>query len=87
MGVYCADCNSWICWTTFDKMRKIQGKVDESTLNDHMAIRKFKVRNGTKMILCSKCGCLLYNSKEPPPQSQFNLLAAKFCPNCGRELL
>ena len=87
IGLYCNDCNTWICWTTYAKMRDIYKTKDESELNDKVALKKIFKRSGITTMRCSKCDCLLYNSCKPKAQGQFNLVNAKFCPKCGRELL
>lgn len=87
MGVYCSDCNSWICWTTYKKMTEIYKNIDEESLNDKVAIRKIFKRSGVTRMTCSKCQCLLYNSNYPKVVGQFDLVDAKFCPKCGRELI
>lgn len=87
MGVYCSNCNSWICWTTYSKMTELYKKIEEQDLNDNVAIRKIFKRSGVTRMNCSKCGCLLYNSCYSSPEGQFDLVNAKFCPNCGRELI
>lgn len=87
MGIYCSKCNSWIAWTTYAKMCEIYKTIEEQPLNDDVAIRKIFKRSGITTMKCSKCDCLLYNSCKTRPQGQFDLVNAKFCPNCGRKLI
>lgn len=87
MGVYCADCNEWICWTTYRNMCEIYKNIDEESLNDSVSIRRIFKRSGVTTMKCSKCNCLLYNSGTPRVRGQFDLVNAKFCPNCGRKLI
>lgn len=87
MGVYCADCNEWICWTTYKNMVEIYKNIDESKLNDSVAMRRIYKRSGLTTMRCSKCNCLLYNSSNTGIKGQFNLVNAKYCPNCGRKLI
>lgn len=87
MGVYCADCNTWIAWTTYRNALKLYGEIEEQNLNDDISIRRITKRKGNTKMTCSKCGCLLYNSDFPKVLGQFNLVNAKFCPDCGRELI
>lgn len=88
MGVYCLKCNKWICWTTYDKMIEIYKSVSDDELNDELAKRKIYKRSGITNMKCSKCMCMLYDSRFPKPQGQvFNLVEAKYCPRCGRKLI
>lgn len=87
MGVYCAECNEWIAWTSYRKMREIYSAIDENSLNDKVAIRKIFKKRGITTMRCSKCDCLLYDSSTPKIQGQFDLVNAKFCPRCGRGLI
>lgn len=87
IGLYCTNCNSWICWVTYPEMCEIYKNKDEFNLNDNVALKKITKYSTTTTMRCSKCDCLLYNSSQPKMQGQFDLANAKFCPNCGRELL
>ena len=87
MGVYCAKCNSWIAWTTYSNMKEIYKTIELEDLNDNVSLRDIFKRSGITTMKCSKCGCLLYNSCKPKVQGQFNLVNAKYCPKCGRELI
>ena len=87
MGVYCAECNSWIAWTTYTKMKEIYKQIGSDDLNDHVSMRHIQKYGGATTMKCSKCDCLLYNSCEPRVRCQFDLVNAKYCPNCGRELI
>lgn len=86
IGLYCAKCQSWICWVTYSKMCDIYKRGDESH-DDRVSKKKILKRSGITTMRCSKCDCLLYNSCKPKVQGQFDLVNAKFCPKCGRELL
>ena len=85
--LYCADCDAWICWTTYAKMCELYKKKDDSDLNDKVALKKILKKNRIITMRCSKCDCLLYNSTKPKVQYRFNLVNAKFCPQCGREFI
>lgn len=87
MGVYCADCNRWIAWTTYHGMTEIYKEIESQDLNDKVAMRKMYKRSGTLRMTCSKCGCLLYNSNYPKVEGQFDLVNALYCPRCGRQLI
>ena len=86
-GVYCSDCNAWICWATYKKMINIYKQIKEEELNDEVSIRRIFKRNGVTRMNCSKCDCLLYNSCSPKITGQFDLVNANYCPNCGRKLI
>ena len=86
-GVYCAECNTWICWTIYKKMKEIYKQIDNDSLNDDVSIRKTKTRNGITKMNCEKCGCLLYDSTSPKVEGQFDLVNAIYCPKCGRKLI
>ena len=87
MGVYCADCNEWICWTTYAKMKEILADLKKEDLNDSVSLRHIKRYGRNTTMRCSKCDCLLYDSSDVVPRIQFNLVHAKYCPFCGRKLL
>ena len=87
MAVYCSDCNSWICWTTYKKMIEIYKKLEEQDLPDNVAIRRIYKRSGITRMNCSKYNCLLYSSCYNSPEGQYDLVNAKYCPECGRELI
>lgn len=87
MAIYCSACDTWICWSSYPETRDIYKNKDELISDDKFALKKFFKRNGITTMRCSKCNCLLYDSCKPKVQSQFNLVNAKFCPKCGRELL
>ena len=87
MGVYCADCNTWITWCTYKIAQSIYEEMKSQPLNDKVALRKIAKRTGITTMRCSKCDCLLYNSSFPKVLGQFDLVNARFCPTCGRELL
>ena len=87
MSVHCADCNTWITWTTYRNAVKIYDNLQEENLNDAVSVRKILKRKSNTKMTCSKCGCLLYNSDFPKVLGQYNLVNAKFCPECGRELI
>ena len=85
--VYCAKCQSFIGFTSYKKMKAIYKHLDEKDLSDSLSLRKIKKFSGVTKMTCSKCNCLLYNSLFPVVQGQFDLVNAKYCPNCGRELI
>ena len=87
MSIYCLDCNSWICFTKYKEMLEIYKQIEESELNDDIAIRRIFKRSGITRMNCSRCDCLLYSSSQPKILGQFDLVDAKFCPNCGRKLI
>lgn len=88
MGAWCRECNSWISWITYDEMMKLYKELEnEQDLGDKITLRKVHKKKNTTVIECSRCGCLLYNSCKPRVQGQFDLVMAKFCPQCGRELI
>ncbi len=89
MGVYCAECNAWICRTTYERMLELYKEIqkDPNNLNDNISLRRIKRRNGVITMRCSKCDTLLFNSMYKGVNGQFDLVNAKYCPNCGRELI
>ncbi len=87
IGVYCSKCDGLICWTTYSKMCELYKSKEKVELSDSVALKKIFKRNKITTMRCSKCDCLLYNSCYPNVQGQFNLVEAKFCPLCGRELI
>jgi len=87
MGVYCLDCGAWIAWAKYSEMIEIYKNISDDELNDRLAKRKIYKRSGITNMKCSKCHCLLYDSRYPKTIGQFNLVDAKYCPRCGRELI
>lgn len=86
-GVYCIKCNTRITSTTHTNMLNIRRKINTAVLNDNIAIKRiFKYGEAIKMF-CPKCNCLLFTSTAPKVEGQFDLVAAKFCPKCGIELI
>lgn len=86
-GVYCSECDSWIEWTTLRGALEFHKDIDPEALDEHMALRKYTKRNNRVTLKCSKCGCLLNDSLQLKVRGQFDLINARFCPNCGRELI
>lgn len=87
IGVYCVDCGEWICQTTYSKMLDMYRSLTNEDLGTNIALREIRKRSGVTMMRCKDCRCLLYSSLFPNPQGQFNLLNAKYCPQCGKELI
>lgn len=87
MGIYCAECNTWIRWTTYKKMTDLYKQIKQEDLNDSVAIRRIFKRSGVTRMNCGRCDCLLYCSLEPKVKGQFDLVYAKYCPSCGRKLI
>lgn len=87
IGIYCSNCDTWICWTTYQKMRELYKEKSLENLNDKVTLKKITKYGGITTMRCSNCECLLYNSCMPKVQGQFDLVNAKFCPKCGRVLL
>ena len=87
MGVYCAECNTWITWTTYSHMQEIYHNLEAEDLPDNISLRHIRKRSGVTTMKCSKCGCLLYDSSQPKIMGQFDLVNANYCPNCGKELI
>jgi predicted RNA-binding Zn-ribbon protein involved in translation (DUF1610 family) len=87
MGVYCAKCNSWVCWTTYKKALAIYQAIKVEDLNDNITMRKFSRPGGVVTMSCAKCGALLHNAAFPKVLGQFDLVNAKYCPVCGREII
>lgn len=84
-GVYCRNCGAWLAWIKVKDISKIRA---DAKYTDDQAERKITKYKGTMLIKCGNCRTLLYNSsKQIPEGSQFNLIDAKYCPYCGRELV
>lgn len=85
IGVYCTDCNTWICWTTYSKMCELYEHKENELIDDSTAYKRIsKSKNRVITMQCSKCDCPLYDSSKPRIQYRFDLVNANFCPKCGR---
>ena len=50
----------------------------------HGQVKKEKhIDSGDVELRCPICKSLLYDSYFPKPQGQYNLINAKYCPECG----
>ena len=89
MSIHCADCDEWICFTTYKKMLELYRKIqdDPDFLGDSLSLRLIRKWKGKTTMSCSKCDTLLYSSAFPRIKGQFDLVHARFCPNCGRKLI
>lgn len=85
IGLYCADCNAWICWIPYLKLCNLYHEI--KPIAEDKAIKKITKRSGITTMRCSNCECLLYNSCKRNIQNQFDLVNAKFCPKCGRQFI
>lgn len=86
-GLYCSNCSAWIKWLTKEEIKEVSEYIKERHGDKDAAMRVFKKRLGATIIRCSECGCQLYNSSTPKPQGQFDLIDAKYCPQCGKEFI
>ena len=86
-GIYCKDCGAWIKWATNEERNNYYKEELKKPENRDKVLRTYFKNNGIVRIKCGKCKCQLFNSNAPEPIGQFNLLKAKFCPQCGVELL
>lgn len=88
IGLYCADCNTWISWITYSDICKIYEDKENELLDDNVAFKRIsKSKKRVTTMQCSQCGCPLYDSSKPRVQYRFNLVNAKFCPKCGRQFI
>lgn len=87
MAVYCANCETYICPTTYTVAQSIYKEMNPEDLSDSLSMRKFRKCAGATVMECSRCGCLLYNSAFKKIEGQFDLVNARFCPDCGRKLV
>lgn len=85
-GLYCLDCGAWVTWTDDKKVKKDYEYSLQFEENKNTVLKIIKTRMGRKKIRCP-CGCLLYSSGYMPPEGQFDLLYAKYCPECGKKLI
>lgn len=88
IGTYCRACNSWIQWINYRNIdylyRTLQNKGLIPENASYKRIGKFK---NAHLVRCSNCRCQLHHSGAPAPAGQFDLIDAKFCPQCGKEFL
>ena len=86
-GAYCRKCGAWIKWMSYEEIQKYYRKFKETKDSDNKAYKTTRKLNGHTIIKCSNCDTQLYNSGAGAPQGQFNLINAKYCPNCGMEFI
>lgn len=86
-GLYCSNCSAWIKWLTKEEIKNVFKYIKEQSDDENVSPRAFVKKNGITIIKCSECGCQLYNSNAPKPLGQFDLIEAKFCPQCGKKLI
>lgn len=86
-GLYCSECGAWIKWLTKQEIKDVYEYIKQSQNRDNVSVREFIKKNGKTIIRCYECKCQLYHSNMPKPQGQFDLVGAKFCPQCGKELI
>lgn len=83
-GVYCRDCFKWLAWVNSADIRKIRAQTQ---FTENQAPKTFRKMKGRMIMRCGNCKTLLYDSSKPKPEGQFNLIDAKYCPYCGKELV
>lgn len=86
-GAYCKDCGAWIKWVKNEERNSYYKEELSKPGNENKVARSYFKKGGITRIKCGRCKCQLYNSNAPEPIGQFNLVDAKFCPQCGAELL
>lgn len=87
-GAFCDDCGERITYIKYNELAEINKQYRESCgEKDNVAFKSFRKYDTSVRMTCSNCGCLLYNSAFPKIKGQFNLVDAKFCPYCGKELI
>ena len=87
-GMYCSDCGAWIQWLSYREMLRTYNHMKESgLLPDGRAYKRVSQFKTGRIVKCSNCGCQLFHSESPKPLGQFDLIDAKFCPQCGWEFL
>ena len=87
-GLYCAECKSFIRWLNRKiDVREAYERLIPKDAVVGKAIKKIIKYGRTTTIRCEKCDCLLFSSNETRPAGQFDLIDAKFCPNCGVEFI
>lgn len=87
-GLYCVECSKWLQWLWSGK--EIKKAYDDMFVAGDLEGKGYKKifkYGGNTTIRCSTCNCLLYSSKAGEPIGQFDLINAKFCPNCGLEFV
>ena len=88
VGLYCSDCGAWLEWLTYDGMQRAYKHLkDSGLLPEGVAFKQIGRFHGGTIVRCSECRCQLSHSQAPIPTGQFNLIDAKFCPQCGKEFV
>lgn len=86
-GVYCKSCGYRIASVSKQRDFNKDNRKLVAEAGDRYATKKIRKIGDNTVITCDICGCLLHSSRLPPPEGQFDLLDAAFCPMCGNEFL
>lgn len=60
-------------------------KTDVVKLKENESTRFIRRYRNVSNMTCRLCGCLLYRSDAKKPEGQFDLINAKYCPQCGKK--
>lgn len=87
-GMYCADCGAWIQWLTYrETLRTYDYMKKKGLLPEGKAYKRVGRFRTSTIVKCSNCSCQLFHSDSLKPLGQFDLIDAKFCPQCGFEFI
>lgn len=86
-GAYCNECGAWIKWMKGNELNEFYKEKLSETQNRNKVSRIFFKQKGMTIIKCGECKTQLFHSNAPEPIGQFNLINAKYCPQCGVELI
>ena len=87
IGIYCKNCGLRMASASKQRELNQNNKVLVGEAGDRYATKRIRKYGNNTIITCDICGCLLHSSKFPPPEGQFDLVDASFCPACGNEFL
>lgn len=85
--IYCKDCGAFIKNIDYKELNAVFRYMKRYGYDDGKTFKNISNRNGYSLLRCANCGCQLYRTGAPRPVGQFDLLDAKFCPQCGREFV
>lgn len=85
--IYCRDCGAFIQHVEYKNLSAVFKYMKRYGYDEGKTFKRIVKRNGCYLVRCGNCSCQLYRTGSQAPDGQFDLLDAKFCPQCGAEFI